>query len=996
MQRLPKKLKRKIISFERMLLLSESIFSVAVLVLAVGIPCFFLFVFDRFADTAKFIRAMLLAVSLTSVAYAAWFWLSRWIFKRRTYSEISKIIQRKYKKLGDRLQGAIELSYDRVDDMQFSEELREVALRQVASDAEEYDFLTAINKRKIAKFAIVGALFIVVFLLLAKFANPALLNSVRRFLNPLSDESRFTFTVLKDLPEKMIVPMSEPFNFEIKLDKKSLFSPDTVQTRLNSCVLVSTFLDGKFKFNFNGISEQARLFVRAGDFKGGVNLFPLYRPSPEEFNVEIIFPKYIGGCEKRDFNDNALRMLEGSSFLFSGKYSRELSSVTVKYLSDNVKTLIAENSFKIEKALSAQMSQFLEISVTDIYGLEQKIPSRIKVETLEDKAPKTNITGLARSVAILPSEVIELKFSAEDDYGLQSLNMDVAVFAKNGEWISEKKFQEGIDLVKPAPLSFGTNYIFSPQVFDIVAGRLIVLRLAALDALPGREKSFSDEKYIYVLTEEEHFKLLVDKLRETARNIENLRDSEKDSVEKNRKFSGNRDGLNEPADDKNLASLFKTEDLNRLMAEKICEDGAEILKESLKNKSFDKKTTEKWAELFSELAELAGKDFKETSKLLQKALESRNSRKDNLKLAENTQDEIIKKLNKLIEETETGIAESFAINFAARLRKEAEKERILQGELKDTLKRSVGMSRENASPEIINELEKHATFNEQIGGSVREINYDMSGLFRRLPLDAYNVILKSMDEEKIDAKFSETENSISQNRLSDATMKSNQIEIKLEQWAEILEATLQKKASNSSCSTKVPVELSLELMRALLKEGELRKKTRELDKRRVDLGKHKKESLELSNNQDTIKDILAAMSAKYGGQIANLKENLQRVAIPMTDAGIFLAEGKTGQDSIAAETEAIEILAGILSGMTKESAMMAMMAGAVSGNSPGFGMVGDSSSRNSKVEGEIFRAKDAESIVDKGFVASEFHIPPRFRAFYESYIKKIEGENLSK
>src|SRR5512138_217463 len=102
-----------------------------------------LFISDRFWDTPRWLR---LTATLTGAAVVAYFlltWFRLWIWKRRDYRALSGIVQRHYRRLGDRLLGIVELSDEAKRPPYMSPDLCKAAIRQVSTEAVEFDFRQA-------------------------------------------------------------------------------------------------------------------------------------------------------------------------------------------------------------------------------------------------------------------------------------------------------------------------------------------------------------------------------------------------------------------------------------------------------------------------------------------------------------------------------------------------------------------------------------------------------------------------------------------------------------------------------------------------------------------------------------------------------------------------------------------------------------------------------------------------------------------------------------
>ena len=83
-------------------------------------------------------------------------------------------------------------------------------------------------------------------------------------------------------------------------------------------------------------------------------------------------------------------------------------------------------------ALEVDQPAALEISVTDIAGLDAQQPHRGRVEMLEDRPPRMTVLEPGRQAVATPGQVIPLRVRAEDDFGVtqvqwfRSVNQSVA------------------------------------------------------------------------------------------------------------------------------------------------------------------------------------------------------------------------------------------------------------------------------------------------------------------------------------------------------------------------------------------------------------------------------------------------------------------------------------------------------------------------------------------------------------------------------------------
>src|ERR1700733_5031831 len=107
---LPEALRLQFAQVERRLWRVES--TVAFCCVAGGLMVSFLalFVSDRFWDTPGWLRLTLWLGGLAAAAVAGTVWAQRWVWRRRDLRALANLVQKKYRRLGDRLLGIVELA----------------------------------------------------------------------------------------------------------------------------------------------------------------------------------------------------------------------------------------------------------------------------------------------------------------------------------------------------------------------------------------------------------------------------------------------------------------------------------------------------------------------------------------------------------------------------------------------------------------------------------------------------------------------------------------------------------------------------------------------------------------------------------------------------------------------------------------------------------------------------------------------------------------------
>lgn len=204
-------------------------------------------------------------------------------------------------------------------------------------------------------------------------------------------------------------------------------------------------------------------------------------------------------------------------------------------------------------------------------------------------------------------------------------------------------------------------------------------------------------------------------------------------------------------------------------------------------------------------------------------------------------------------------------------------------------------------------------------GSRQKVAYimdDMQAYFERRRMNQFKLVLDDM--RSVDVLDSLTE-------LGDTIPKKQGLAIaQAEYWADSLDRwaeDLADPACSGQCpgcktSDSLPPSLVLEALKILESEVNLREDTRVAQQAKTSISEdqHQKQAKQLSTVQDNLRrrtdELSAAIADLPGGQQRFAKEIqlLSAVSFAMTQAVDSLSNGSTGPETIAAETEAIELL----------------------------------------------------------------------------------------
>ncbi len=277
---------------------------------------------------------------------------------------------------------------------------------------------------------------------------------------------------------------------------------------------------------------------------------------------------------------------------------------------------------------------------------------------------------------------------------------------------------------------------------------------------------------------------------------------------------------------------------------------------------------------------------------------------------------------------------------------------------------------------------------------VRTLQNDLDAYSQRKADTHFKKVLGEMRKTEIVRELERDGDKITTNLTGEGMIGSEYWADTLDRWAEEMVAAADCKSSSCRGSDSLPPEIVLKVMQALRDEMQLRDETREMEKAKPDLDaeKYAAATRPLGEKQadigkrvngaaDDIRD-LPEGTEKFGKELKLLTE----VSSVMTEAHDLLAEPATSAPTVAAETEAIELLL--------QSKRKSPNGGGGGGSTAGGG--GRANSASEAALADIGPGADAQSTVAvrpvgqaTGHAGKEF--PAEFKGGLDAYFNLLES-----
>ncbi|MBN1863867.1 MAG: hypothetical protein JW808_03090, partial [Victivallales bacterium] len=925
--------------------------------------------------------------------------------KARGFSWVAGEAQRGRRELGDRLLGAVELAQsDSADDGSISEELKEAAIRKIAEQTSGMDFCRDISMRR--ALAVCGVMFVLLAAcaLLFWFFPEAALNSARRWSRPFASIGRYTFVVLCGHESPCYVPKGEAAELSVGLDSRSVWRPRWLHYGLPGYASGSAlFENGEAKFKLESVHEDCDIRVRAGDASGILQVRPVHRPALLSLDAGIEYPEYTGrGRVARRLESNVLELLRGAGCSIEGVVSRNLiSAVKVE---DGLTTSLEVLGTKFAyPGVKADEDKIISFEWLDDLGFCPARAYDLRVDVVDDSAPFTECPGLSAFSAVLVDEALKLKVVAEDDFGVMAVGVEYYIDGgSSGAGMGQPRdFDLGAGTKSDTRLE--SEFVFAADMLGIAESSLVVLRSFALDYYPGRNVAFSVPYKFYVLSHEQHLRLLEERLEKIAARLEDLVRREENSLYLNEDIAG--------LPDEELSSSETREKLKaqiaREMAEKnelmrMSREVMETLRESLRNKKFPDGTAAEWSKIAEELKDVSSGDMESLTSALENASGSLGAdpRRDSMESAVKSQKGLIEKLSKLIGSSSESLVSLALENFVMRLRKESERERGISAALGVILPSIIGLPPGDIEGENRIRLDELLSEQQVAGRNAGHIQDDLSGYFARTRIEAYKAVSDSMEEKQMRRELKGLEDGIAENFTTKSIGMSRAMGDNFAMWADMLVDSGKSKSQDAADGQpqEIDAEFIIGLLRVIQKEQNLREKTRMLDRHKPDWGEddYKVRSLDLAYEQGDIhlylsflEDLAVASPPAY--------KLLRGAGGVMDEVVAFLRRPATDSQVVAAQTQIIEMLSGAFQEACPESpaGQMQMLAELMQmlmpeGVSGGGGVsAGGSDAIERLFKGPAFTRADDKGSPEQVQGVAPPEAPEEYREAIEAYFRRL-------
>lgn len=905
-----------------------------------------LFALDRVSDTSRWLRATLwLAAFGILVTWMPWI-VYRWVWQSRRLEQVARILKSQLPRVGDHLLGIVELAHAKNDAGQ-SETLVRAALAQADREMTKKSFVANVPHPRHRVWGLAaGSMLLLVLVQLAIFPE-ASVNAFRRWLSPWSLIERFTFARMEPLPMELVVPSSEESKLPVTLASNSKWSPEQGTLRVANQLVKAEAQDRKFDFRVPPRREPAKATVKIGDAIAQLNIQPEPRPELGGLSAQVKLPGYLQRTDLASIpvRGGAINIVKGSQVQISAVGSRELIKAHV-----NDQPMQVEGVRVTSALIDSTESKTLKLTWTDHWGLSPAVPLKLQMNVVPDAPPGVSVRELGKQTVLMELAVLTFKVDASDDFGVRRVGLQWKPYVETGVTStttadSTSKEDQGQSLEGervvyaggPDQSSLvGLSATLNPTR-DQIKPQSIELRVFAEDYMPDRPRQYSAPFIVHILSEADHATWLMRRIDAWIRQCFENYDREQQLFHINQELS------TQPKEErgslKSLRTLERQSTAELAQAKRLQslnELARQVVSDCVQNSKINPQHLDQLTGLITELVVIAEQKMPGTARHLEEAAKNASNSEASLPKALEAQEDLLADYQSILDRLRALMSRIEETSFAVRLQALCQQELKLANEVRMVSSADFGKPPAVVRESLVRRLGLLADKHNGMTKVLQNIMEDMEGSLERTPNEQIQEVLDDMSDEDVHAKCDFVGEQLKLNDSGVATAQCEFLADSFHRWAEQL---MRSKSPPPSDKKKValPPELVVELMRVLKRETDLREETRALEQSRAELAATNvtrqaeelaKVQLDLARRTAKVVDRIIAIpngEEDYGNDIQRLTAAVEA----MRDAQVLLEKGETAVPTIAAETEAIELL--------KNSRKAGKQKGSGNGGNPGAG-----------------------------------------------------------
>ncbi len=619
---LPASVSSKLAEYRRRIWTTKTLEAVAAALFGLALSYLAVFALDRVMETPSWARLALLVLGLVGGAVFLPMQIARWVGGHASLKSVARRIATEDIATGDRILGVMALTGNSEEYVR-SPELAQAAIRQGEASLIGQDLSHTLPASRHRGWGALAGLGVAATAAGFVIAPAAAKNSLARWMRPTANIERYTFTRLAEHDSHQVIARFEEFSFRVALEADTEREPKAASLALKSGeTLTADLQDGGYTFALAGIGDEVAATLSVGDYRGKLSFEPVDRPEVSEAVASIRLPSYLElpAPLTKDVRGGSLGVVEGSAVSLTAELTRALRSAewSAAPVSIEGATLTTEASVVTDSANT-------ELAWVDVHGLSGTVPFKLGLRARPDGKPTISTEGLQSNTILLHNQAMAFTVRSSDDFGVRKVGLEWEGF---GELEGEATLAKGdkmLGLGEPDSARLDLQATLHPKLLGIDP-QYVRVRAFAIDALPGRERTYSAPIEVQVMTEADHMIWLTRALAGWYDEATEVRDQEHNLLQVNEElFTLSNDELRTAATQRKIAEQAAAERSNGRRLNRLTGTGEQLLAEAARNSQFNANTMDDWAEMMAALGAIADTSMPSVAALLAKAAKAEPS-----------------------------------------------------------------------------------------------------------------------------------------------------------------------------------------------------------------------------------------------------------------------------------------------------------------------------------------------------------------------------------
>jgi hypothetical protein len=623
--------------------------------------------------------------------------------------------------------------------------------------------------------------------------------------------------------------------------------------------------------------------------------------------AHIQMPEYLHYPDNdREVRNGRLSAVEGSKITITGKTTRALSKAVMS--SASFESIPVRGEDFVTRPIPLMGDMKINFSWEDKLGLSNRVPNLLTLSAQKDNPPQVEMPELGRAIAVLEDEVIAIRIASADDFGVKNIGVKVDISLPQKEEVksSAAEIKAGKDYQEKR---LETKYDFSPMLLKAPPGSLVGLRATALDYLPGRTPAESVQHRIFIMSKEEHARLLMEEFEKLRAAIEELTRRQENLLGDTKLIKDMKpEQMAKEETTKQLGEQSSEQSDYSKQLERLAQEALKTTKEALRNKSIPTDTVKDWAENVEIMQDIARQNMNPASQSLRNAQQNQQQRSDQVDQGVQQEQQALENLQELQKKMAAALDKMQAKSLADRLRAVGQTEKGIGEDLQKALPQTIGLTREQLPAELRKSFNRMSTDQEKTSKQTKKLQDEIQRFAQRTSSEKHEEVHKDMEDTKAVEKVAQVGELIKDNVNAQAMSQSKELAEKFFQWADKLSGDGGGGGGGGGGGqmSEEDLEKMLALLRIRETQENLREHTRLTEVYRKGADSYKEDVTKLAGKQGDLSKELGKL--KQDRLFQKAREMMDHANEAMDDAHAGLQRPRTDDPTYNAQTDAMNLL----------------------------------------------------------------------------------------